>query len=58
MKHERSDAAKARPAQPVRWDNLGNKHWNTMGRLAKVGHDKLLNGLVCVAPSTGTIVGQ
>jgi hypothetical protein len=29
-----------------------------MGRLAGVGHDKLLIGLVSVAPSTGTIALQ
>jgi hypothetical protein len=36
------------------WDNLKNTPWNSMGRFAMVGHDKLLSSLVCVTPSTGT----
>jgi hypothetical protein len=36
------------------WDKVENKQWDSMGRLARVGHDNLLIGLVSVAPSTGT----
>jgi hypothetical protein len=37
-----------------RWDNLENTDWDSMGRLASVGHVKLLIGLACVAPLLGT----
>ncbi len=36
------------------WDNLENKPWDSMGRSAMVGHDKLLTRLACVAPLLGT----
>jgi hypothetical protein len=36
------------------WDNLEKAYWDSMGRRARVGHDKLLISLARVAPSTGT----
>src|SRR5271169_6597498 len=39
----------------IRWDNLENTHWDSMGRWAKVGHDKLLTMLVWVTPLLGTM---
>jgi len=37
------------------WDNVKNNHWNSMGRTAEVGHDKLLNPLDSGSPLLGTI---
>ncbi|MGA7230247.1 MAG: hypothetical protein WBX95_04865, partial [Xanthobacteraceae bacterium] len=37
-----------------RWDNLKNKHWNTMGPLAKVGHAKDLKSEKFLTPPLGT----
>jgi hypothetical protein len=37
-----------------RWDNLENKHWNTMGLLAKVGHAKDLKSEKFLMPPLGT----
>jgi hypothetical protein len=39
-----------------RWDNLENTDWDSMGRLAKVRHDKLLRMVVCIAPPRVTAV--
>jgi len=37
-----------------RWDNLKNKHWNTMGRLANVGHAKDFKSEKFLTPPLGT----
>jgi hypothetical protein len=42
-------------ARVGRWDNLENTDWDSMGRLARVGHDKLLISLAAVAPLLDTI---
>jgi hypothetical protein len=37
-----------------RWDNLKNKHWNTMGPFAKLGHAKNLKSEKFLTPPLGT----
>jgi len=38
----------------MRWDNLENTYWDSMGRLAEVGHDKLLTIVAWVRSLLGT----
>ena len=38
----------------IRWDNLKNIHWDTMGRSTKMGHIKLLKPLASLTPPLGT----
>jgi hypothetical protein len=37
-----------------RWDNLENKHWNTMGHSTKMGHTKALKTGKFLTPPLGT----
>jgi len=36
------------------WDNFKNTLWDSMGRSAKVGHNKLLPSIDCLVPPLGT----
>ena len=39
----------------MRWDNVEITHWDAMGRVRKVGHDKSLIPLNCATQPLGTI---
>jgi hypothetical protein len=38
------------------WDNFKNTLWDSMERLAEVGHSNLLLSIGCLVPPLGTII--